>query len=79
MLVTKYINKDTQREVSIESQYKIICNGVKKTSNAKKTTSHKLDEQITKISNSIRDVSVNNLLQKKIKDTFYSTKQKEKR
>lgn len=79
MLITKFTNKDTQKIVSIESAYKIVCNGVKKTSNAKKATTHKLETQITNISNSIGDISINNLLEKKIKDSLYMNKRKEAR
>lgn len=79
MLVTKFTNKETQRDVSIFTPYKIVCNGVKKTSNAKKTTSHKLETQITNISNSYGDLSPSGLLAKKVKNDLYTNKRKEAR
>lgn len=79
MLITKYTNKETQREVSFESPYKIVCNGVKKTNNAKKSTPHKLETQINNISNSYGDLSVNGILAKKVKNDLYSNKRKDAR
>lgn len=46
-------NIDNIIEIDIEKKYVIKCNGVKKTSNAKKTTAHKLEAQINKISDAI--------------------------
>lgn len=72
-------NIDNVVNIDIEKKYTIKCNGVKKTSNAKKTTSHKLETQITNISNSIGDLSVNGILAKKVKSDLYSNKRKDAR
>jgi hypothetical protein len=79
MLVTKFLNKETGKDISIEAPYKIICSGVKKTSNAKKATPHKLETQITNISNSYGDLSPYGLLAKKVRQELYTNKRKDAR
>lgn len=61
--------------IDIIKKYTIKCNGVKKTSNAKKTTSHKLETQINVYSNLIGDLSVNAQLKKQV----YASKRSEAR
>lgn len=56
MLVTKF-KSISGKELTIETPYKIKCNGVKKTSVAKKTTAHKLESQINAYSNMVGDCS----------------------
>lgn len=67
-------NIDNIIDIDIDKKYTIKCNGVKKTSNAKKATSHKLEAQITKISNSYGDLSPSGLLAKKVKQEYYDNK-----
>jgi hypothetical protein len=73
------VNIDNIIKVDIEKKYSIKCNGIKKTSNAKKTTSHKIDIQIAKYSDVIGDISINGIFAKKVKNDLYSNKRKDAR
>ena len=44
MLTTKF-QSISGKDVTITNEYKTVCNGVKKTSNAKVNTPHKLEKQ----------------------------------
>lgn len=77
MLVTKF-QSISGKDITITNEYKTVCNGVKKTSNAKKTTAHKLESQINAYSNMIGDCSAYAVGKTK-NDAMYSDKRKDAR
>lgn len=52
MLITKF-QSISGKDISIVSEYKTVCNGVKKTSATKINTPHKLDKQFNELASTI--------------------------
>ena len=52
MLSTTVISQ-SGKEITFKSPYTIVCNGVKKTSNAKKTIAHRLEAQFNQLATAI--------------------------
>lgn len=44
-MLSTIVTSQSGKEITFKSPYAIVCNGVKKTSNAKKTIAHKLEVQ----------------------------------
>jgi hypothetical protein len=53
MLITSIQSKFSGSDIYFKNEYKTVCSGVKKTSNAKKTTPHKLEIQFNQLANII--------------------------
>lgn len=71
-------NIDNSVGIDIDKKYIVKCNGIKKTSNAKKTTTHKLEAQINAYSNMVGDCSPYAVGKAK-NDAMYSDKRKDAR
>lgn len=71
-------NKRNVVGIDIDKKYTIKCNGVKKTSVAKKTTAHKIEAQINAYSNMVGDCSPYAVGKAK-NDAMYSDKRKDAR
>jgi hypothetical protein len=52
MLITKF-QSVSGKDICITNEYKIVCNGVKKTSSAKVATPHKLEKQFNALAMAI--------------------------
>lgn len=77
MLTTKF-QSISGKDITITNEYKTVCNGVKKTSNAKIATPHKLEAQINAYSNMVGDCSPYAVGKAK-NDAMYSDKRKDAR
>lgn len=49
MLITKIVNPISNKTITITLPYTIVCNGIKKTSNAKVNTLQKLEKQFNQL------------------------------
>jgi hypothetical protein len=52
-MLNTIITSQSGKEVTFKSPYAIVCNGVKKTSNAKKTIAHRLEAQFNQLATTI--------------------------
>lgn len=52
-MLNTIVTSQSGKDITITSQYATVCNGVKKTSNAKKTIAHRLEAQFNELATTI--------------------------
>ena len=52
-MLTTCVQSISGKTITFENEYKIVCNGVKKSNTAKKTIAHKLESQFNQLAGAI--------------------------